>query len=173
MCGNQPSTSLLKKNNVFSHSHATILVVVQSLRHVQLFMTLWTAAGQASLSFTISLSLLKLMSIESVMPSNHLILSCPFFLLPLVFPSISVFSNDLVLCSGGQSTEALASASASVFSMNIQGWFPLGLTGLISLQFKGLSRVFSSTTVQKPSILQCNRWAVSKVHMSSISIVTF
>ena len=74
------------------------LLVVQSLSHVQLFATLWTAAQQASLSFTISQSLLKLTSIESVMPSNHLILCHPILLLPSIFPSIRVFSNELALC---------------------------------------------------------------------------
>ena len=73
------------------------MVVVPSLSHVQLFVTPWTAALQASLSFAIFWSLLKLMSIESVMPSNHLILCCPLFLLPSSFPSISVFSNELAL----------------------------------------------------------------------------
>ena len=73
------------------------LVVVQLLSHAQLFATPWTAACQVSLSFTISWSLLKLMSIESVMPSNHLILCCPLLLLPSIFPSIRVFSNELVL----------------------------------------------------------------------------
>ena len=81
------------------------------------------------------------MSIESVMPSNHLILCLPLFLLPSIFPSIRVFT------SGGQSIGV--SASALVLQMNIQDWFPLGLTGLISLQSKGLLRVFSNTTVQK------------------------
>ena len=70
---------------------------VQSLSHVQLFATLWTAARQASLSITNSQSLLKLMSIESVMPSNHLILCCPLLLPPSIFPSIRVFSNESVL----------------------------------------------------------------------------
>ena len=120
---------------------------VQSLSHVQLFATPWTAAHQASLPITNSWSLLKLMSIESVMPSNHLILCHPLLLLPSIFPSIRVFSNKSVFASGGQSIGA--SASASVLPMNIQDWFPLGLTGLISLQSKGLSRVFSNTTVQK------------------------
>ena len=78
------------------------------------------------------------------MPSNHLILCCPFLLLPLIFPSISVFSNELAL-----HISIGASASASVLLMNIRDWFPLGLTGWISLQSKGLSRVFSNTTVQK------------------------
>ena len=72
--------------------------VVQSLSHVQLFVTPWTAAHQASLSFTISQSLLKLISIESVMPSNHLVLYCPLLLLPSIFPRISIFSNELALC---------------------------------------------------------------------------
>ena len=73
-------------------------VVVQSLGHVQLFVTPWTAACQASLSFTISQSLLKLMSIESVKPSNHLVLCCFLLLLPSIFPSIRVFSDESVLC---------------------------------------------------------------------------
>ena len=77
-------------------------------------------------------------SIESVMPSNHLILCCSLFLLPSIFPSIRVFSNESVLHINGQSIGV--SASALVLLMNIQDWFPLGLTGLISLQFKGLSR---------------------------------
>ena len=72
-------------------------VLVQSLSPVWLFVTLWTAARQASLSFTISWSLLRLMSIELVMPPNHLILCCPLFLLPSVFPTIRVFSGELAL----------------------------------------------------------------------------
>ena len=71
--------------------------LVQSLSHVQLFMTLWTAAHLASLSITNSQSLLKLMSIELVMPSNHLILCCPLLLLPSIFPSIRVFTNESAL----------------------------------------------------------------------------
>ena len=118
---------------------------VQWLSHVWLFATPWTAARQASLSITNSQSLLKLMSIESVMPSNHLILCCPL-LLP-IFPASGSFPMSQLFASGGQSTGA--SAFASVLPVNIQDWFPLGLTGLISLQSKGLSRVFSNTTVQK------------------------
>ena len=117
------------------------------LSHVQLFATPWTAACQTSLSISNSRSLLKLMSIESVMPSNHLILCSPLLLPPSIFPSIRVFSNKSVLCSRGPSTGV--SALASVLPMNIQDWFPLGWTGWISLQFKGLSRVFSNTTGQK------------------------
>ena len=74
-----------------------LIVVVQSLSCVWLFVTPWTAAGQASLSFTISRNLLKLMSIKSVVPSNHLGLCCPFLLLPSIFPSIRVFSSELAL----------------------------------------------------------------------------
>ena len=75
-----------------------ILVVVQSSSCAQLFATSWTEARQAPLSFTISQSLLKLMSIESMMPSNHLILCCPLLLLPSIYPSIRVFSNESFLC---------------------------------------------------------------------------
>ena len=108
---------------------------VQSLSHVRLFAIPWTAAHQASLSFTNSQSVLKLMCIKSVMPSNHLIFCCPLLLLPSIFPSSRVFSNESVLWppSGGQSIGA--SASASVLPMNIQDWFPLGFTGLISLHY--------------------------------------
>ena len=110
---------------------------------------LWFAAHQAPLSFTISWSLLKFLSIESVMlSSNHLILCYPL-LLPSIFPSIRVFPMSRLFISGGQSIRA--SALASVLPKNIQGWFPLGVTGLISLQSKGPSRVFS--TSQFKSIL--------------------
>ena len=117
---------------------------VQLLSRVQLFATPWTAACQASLSITNSQSLLKFMTIESVMPSNYLIFCHPL-LLPSIFLSIRVFSN-VFFASGSQSIGP--SASASVLPINIQDWFPLGLTGLILLS-KGLSRIFSNTTVQK------------------------
>ena len=76
----------------------SVAVVAQLLSYVQLFATPWTAACQASLSFTVSWSLLSFMPIESVMLSNHLILCCPFLLLPSIFPSIRVFSNESSLC---------------------------------------------------------------------------
>ena len=120
---------------------------VQSLSRVQLSVTPWTAAHQASLSIANSWSLLRLTSIESVMPANHLILCPPLLLLPSVFPSIRVFSMSQFFTSGGQSIGV--SASASVLPINTQDLFPLRWTGWISLQSKGLSGVFSNTTVQK------------------------
>ena len=109
--------------------------------------TPWTAARQASLSITNSHSLLKLMSIESVMPSNHLLFSHPLLFLPSIFLSIRIFFSESVLHI--RWPKYWSSALASVLPGNIQDWFPLGLTGLISLWSKGLSRVFSNTTVQK------------------------
>ena len=131
---------------VSSTSCLSCVSSVQSLCHVWLFVTPWTAARQASQSITNSWSLLKLMSIKWVMPSNHLILCHPL-LLPSIFPNIRVFSNESVLRIRWPSTGV--SASASVLPVNIQDWFPLGLPGLSSSQSKGLSRVFSNTTVQK------------------------
>ena len=121
---------------------------VQSLSRVLLFATPWTAARQAFLSITKCWSLPKPTSTESVMPSNHLILCHPLLsFCPQFFPASGSFPVSQLFTSGGQSIEA--SASTSVPPMNIQGWFPLGLTGLISLPSKGFSRVFSSTTIQK------------------------
>ena len=121
----------------------------QLLSSVQLFATSWTAARQASLSITDSRSLLKLMSIESVIPSNYLILCHPLILLPSIFPSIRVFSNESVLPIPSDGQSIGVSALASILPMNIQYWFPLGLTGLISFLSRGLSKVFSNMTVQK------------------------
>ena len=120
---------------------------VQSLSHLQRFAIPWTAAHQASLSITNSRSLLKLMSTESVTPSNYLILCCSLLLPPSIFPRTRVFSTESVLC--------IRWPKYWSFSFNISpsneysDWFPLGWTGWISLQSKGLSRVFSNTTVQK------------------------
>ena len=119
---------------------------VHSLSRVWLFATPWIAAHQASLSITNSWSLPKLMSIESV-PSNHLILCCPLLPLPSIFPSIRVFSNEPVFHFRGPK---YWSFSFSISSSNeYSGLISFRWTGWISLQFKGLSRVFSSTTVQK------------------------
>ena len=139
---------------------------VQSLSRVWLFVTPWTAALQASLSITNSWSLLKLRSIELVMPSNHLILCCPLLLLPSIFPSIRVFQMSRFFVSGGQSIGASASASTSVLPRNIPDWFPSGLTSLNSLQSKGLSRVFSNNTVLKHQFFsaQFYLWSNSQIH---------
>ena len=120
---------------------------VQSLSHVQLFATPWTAACQASLSITTSQSLLKLMSIKLVMPSNHLGFCCSLFLLPSILWSIRVFFKESVFY--------IRWPNYWSFSFNISPSNEYArliffrLTGLISLQSKGLSRVFSNTTVQK------------------------
>ena len=106
-----------------------------------------TAAHQAPLPFTISWNLLKFMSIESVMLSNHLIICYPLLLVLKSSPASGSFSMCWFFTSGGQSIGT--SALASVFPVNIQDWFPLGLIGLISLQSKELLRVFSSTTIWK------------------------
>ena len=104
--------------------------------HVWLFATEWTAAHQASLSFTVSWKLLRLMSSDLVMPSNHLILCSSLLLLPLMFTNLPM---SQLFPSGGQSIGA--SASASVLPMNIQGWFPLGLTSLVAQMVKRLSTI--------------------------------
>ena len=114
---------------------------------VRLSATPRTAAHQASLSITNSGSLLKLMSTESVMPSKHLILCRSLLLSPSIFPSIRIFSNESPLCI--RWAKYWSFSYKSVLPTNIQDWFPLGWTGWISLQSKGLSRVFSNITVQK------------------------
>ena len=117
---------------------------VQSLSHVRFFVTPWTAARQASLSFTISRSLLKCMSIESVMPSNHLILCHPLLMLS-VFSSIKVFSSESAICIRWPKYWSFSISPFNEYS----GFIPLGFTGLISLLAKRLWRVFSRTTVQR------------------------
>ena len=104
------------------------------------------------------------MSTKSMMLSNYLILCCPLLLLPSIFPSIRIFSNDSGFAWGGQSIRD--SASATILPMNIQSWFPLGWTGWISLQSKGLSRVFSTTTFQKHPFFgsQSSLWSNSHIH---------
>ena len=127
--------------NFLQRKHIQYLSSVQSLSRVQLFATPWTAACQVSLSITNSWKVLKLMSIESVMPSKHLILCCPLLLLPSIFPRIRVFSD-------GQSIGA--STSASVPPMNIQDWFPLD--GLVWSPFSLKDSQESSPTPQFKSI---------------------
>ena len=141
--------------------------IVQSLSHVRLFVTPWTAACQASLSFTISQSLLKLMSIESVMPSNHLILCHSLLLLPSIFPRIKVFSNEYFFTSGGQS---IGSFSFSISPSNEHSGlisFRMDLLDLLVVQgtLKSLLQHHSS----KASILGCSAaqlflWSNSHIH---------
>ena len=132
---------------VDKYRKAVFLTSVQSLSCIQLFVTPWTAACQASLSITNSWSLLKIMSIELVMPSNHLILCCSLLLPPSIFPSIRVFSNESALCIRWPK---YWSPSFSISPFNeYSGLISFRMDCWISLQSKGLSRVFSNTTVQK------------------------
>ena len=121
------------------------IVIVQLCCCVQLFATPWTASCQASLSLTISRSWPKFMFIALVMLYSHLILWHPLLLLTLVFPRIRDFSVSHLLSSDDQNTGA--STSALVLPVNIQGWSPSRLSGLVSWLSKVLSGVFSSTTV--------------------------
>ena len=151
--------------------YSLVFVVAQLLSHAQLFATPWTAAHQAPLSFTISQSLLKLTSIESVMPFNHLIPCHLLLLLPSIFTSIRVFSNESALHIRWPKywSFSFSISPSNEYWMNIQGWFPLGLTGWISLQSKGLSRVFSSTTVRKHQFfgVQSFLWSNSHPYMTT------
>ena len=115
----------------FTDSYMCLLSSVQLLSHVQLFATPWIAACQTSLSITNSQSLLKLMSIELVMPSSHLILCRPLLLLPQSLPASGSFPMSQLFSWGGQSFGV--SASASVLPVNSQDWSPLGWTGWISV----------------------------------------
>ena len=126
--------------------------------------TPWTAARQASLTITISQSLLKLMSIESVMPSNHLILCRPLLLLPSIFPSIRVFSNESALRI--RWTKYWSFSFSISPSNEYSGLISFRMDGWISLLSKGLSRVFSNTTVQehKFSSTQPSSWSNSHIH---------
>ena len=138
---------------------------VQVLSRVWLFATPWTAACQASLSITNSQSLLKLMCVESVMPSKISSSVVPFSSCLQSFPASGSFQMSQLFASGGQSIGA--SASASVLPMNIQDWFPLGLTSLNFLPSTGLSRVFSNTTVQKHQFFAAQPSLRSNLHIST------
>ena len=131
---------------------------VQSLSRVQLFLTLWTAARQASLSIINSRSLLKLMSVGLVMPSNHLILCHPLLLPPSIFPRIrwpKYWSFSFSISPSSEYSGLISFRNTLI-----------GLTGLISLQSKELSRVFSNTTVQKHQFFgsQPSLWSSSHIH---------
>ena len=136
---------------------------VQPISLVRLFATQWIETRQASLSITNSRSSLKLTSIKSGMPSSYLILCCPLLLLPPISPSIRVFSNE--------STLRIRWPKYWTFSFSIipsnetQGWSPLEWPGWVSLQFKGLSRVFSSTTVQNHQFFGAQLSSQSNSHI--------
>ena len=136
---------------------------VQLLSRVRFFVTLWTVARQASLSITNSQSLLKLMSIALMMPSNHLILCHLLLLLPTIPPTIRVFSNESTL---RMRWPKYWSFSFSISPSNeTQDWSPLGWTSWISLQSKGLSRVFSNTTIQKHQFFSAQLSSQSNSHI--------
>ena len=139
---------------------------VQSLSCVWCFATPWTAACQVCLSITISWSLLKLMSIELVMTSNHLILCHPLLLLSSIFPSIRVFSNESALCIRWPKYRSFSFRISPTNEHPAQDWSPLEWTGWISLQSKRLSRVFSSTAVQKHQFFsaQLSLWSNFHIH---------
>ena len=137
------------------------IAVVQSLSCVWPFVTLWTLAHQASLSFTISWTLLKLMSIVSMMPSNHLIICFPLLLLPSIFPRIRVFPVSQLFASVSQNIGA--SASASVLPMNIQCWFTLRLLDLLAVQ--GTLKSLLQHHNLKASILQRSAFFVVQLHL--------
>ena len=136
---------------------------VQSLSRVRLFVTPWIAACQASLSITNSRSSLRLTSIESVMPSSHLILCRPLLLLLPIPPRIRVFSSESTLLMRWQSTGA--SPLASFLPKKSQGWSSSEWTGWISLQSKGLSRILSSTTIQKHQFFSAQFSSQSNSHI--------
>ena len=139
------------------------VVFVKSLSYSNL-LTLWTEARKAFMSFTNSLSLLRLMSIELVMLTISSS-AAPFCFYLQSFPASGSFPMSWLFSSGDQSIGA--STSASVLPMNIQGWFPLGWTGWISFQSKRLSKVFSSTTIPKYQFFstQPSLWSKSHINM--------
>ena len=136
---------------------------VESLSRVRRCATPWITAHQASLSITNSRSSLRLTSIRSTPPSSHLILCHPLLLLPPVPPSIRVFPVSQLFAWGGQSIGV--SALASFLPKNTQDWSPLEWTGWISLQSKGLSRVFSNTTLQKHQFFGTQLSSQSNFHI--------
>ena len=125
----------------------------------------WITARQASLSITNSQSSLRLTSIETVIPSSHLILCCPLLLQPPSLPASKSFPMSQLFARGGQSTGV--SALASVLPKKSQGWSPSEWTGWISLQSKGLSRVFSNTTIQKHQFFSAQLSSQSNSHIQT------
>ena len=154
--------SILKRRDITLPTKVRLVSSGQSLSRVRLFATPWIAACQVSLSITISRSLHRLTSIESVMPSSHLILYHPLLLLPPIPSSITVFSNESTL---HMRWSTGVSALASFLPKKSRGWSPSEWTGWISLQSKGLSRVFSNTTVQKHQFFGAQLSSQSNSHI--------
>jgi len=152
-------------NNVQGFLLFLRVVVVRLLSCVWLFAAPWTAAHQVSLPSIVCQSLLKFKSIDLVMLSHHLILCHPLLLLTSTFPSIRVFTNELALCIRWPKYWRFSFSNSPL--MNIQGWFPLGLIGLISFLSKGLSRVFSRTTIQNHQFFsaQPSLWSNSLIRI--------
>ena len=152
--------------NYIAHSKSIVILqfsTVQSLSRVRLFVTTWTTALQASVSITDSLSLFKLMSIGWWCHPTISFSVVPFSSRLQSFPASGSFQMSQFFTSGDQSNGV--SASASVLLINIQDWFPLGWTGWISLQSKGLSRIFSNTTVQKHQFFSAQLSSQSNCHL--------
>ena len=149
----------INNNEVTNNTWTKTIIVVHSLSCVWLFATPLTAAHQASLSFTISHSLLNLMSIELVIPSNHLILYHPLLLLSSIFPSIRIFSNELAVCIRWLKVLSFSISPSNEYS----GWLPLRLTNLIPLQSKGFSRAFSNAAIQRHPFFSAQA-ALSHIH---------
>ena len=142
---------------------------VQLPSRVRFFVIPWTTTHWASLFITNSQSLPKLMSIDLVIPSKHLILYHSLLLWPSIFPSIRVFPMTQFFASGGQSIGV--SASASVLPMNTQGWSPLGWTGWISLQSKGLSKTWGFMCVFSSGFVV--QWKLEEFHPSVVCVLVW
>ena len=141
---------------------------VQLLSHVRFFAAKWIAAHQASLSITYSQSSLRLTSIEWVMPSSHLILCHPLLLMPPIPPSTRIFSNESSLHM--RWPKYWSFSFSIILPKNTEDWSPLEWTGWISLQSKGLSRVFSNTTVQKHQFFSAQLYFIVRLshpHMTT------
>ena len=149
-----------------SISPIRFFVIVQLLSRVQLFAIQWTAAPQADLSFTVSCSLLKLMSTELVMPFNHLILCCPLLLLPSLFPSIRVFSSESGLCIRWPKYWSFSSSPSNEYS----GLVSFRMDWLDLLAVQGTLKSLLQHHNSKASVLQCS--AFSMVKLSHLFMTT-
>ena len=129
---------------------------VQSLRHVQLFATAWTAAYQASLSITNSQNILRLMSIKSVMPSNHFVLCCSLLLLPSIFPRIRVFSNESVLCITRPKCWSFSISPSNEYS----GLISFRIDGFDLLVVQGTLKSLLQHQSPKATILRCSAFCM-------------